>query len=1017
MTATQRELTSALRESLEVVTAAVEEILHSLDSDSDLATSPTEADVFRRSFGAVDGLAAQISQASLVVAARESHEAWERRYGDVWWPERLARLQDELRADPDVGTTSWLDSWVDALTVGAWEESARLLAEPFALAGWGVWLPDRCAAVEGAVSAALVDPERSAERLTDLVALMAPVKGVGPDPSSYSTSAPTVRDRLTDIPATKRIRLLLLVCRVLARAANPWVPDLLAEAREQLNLVPPSDEAALTRSILATESFIDRHGLTSHRRAPRWTKAMRSAAASDLGSLLEYILRSRADRLSANDPGGGADELDDEAVRDLMADAQTMVDALPDVAGASAWLAALVEVPPDELVLALVTRLARERRFAGAERLLDTVSVTSAPLRMREAELRVEIARGVNAPAEELAEALSDAADCALWGGEASLAVEHNTESLRLRPRHAETVRSLADAMQVASWGQETGVRAEMLARVLELCAEAVELEPVTSGTSWILLVERHAHAMLAGFSSGDRGHHVWGAVAGSAKAVCLAPSQDRRWFQLADDLVTAGAFFSADLVAQHLRNLTHDAPEAMGLAAVTALNLSRADEALELVDGAGGESDDEKAWGEALRGYSCRLLHRPDEAREHIAAADKLSPQLRYRQWIAEILTEGADDDAAEHWRLLWRDSDLETIEGLVVAAWAATYQRMTISCREIAARLAPLGELVACPRTSYLVRGIAAVWDSSGRDGWGDIEAAYDWTFPPLMMKQDEPFLVAMMSRAPVDDPSSLVAQLEALIETKSAEYAKTLDDRPSTPPVDVELEWLARRFEGSVVDEALPALRAAVELARASDPVIEALEDLGDLDTDFEDPAAVVDQSGDPHGVDDEGVSGDQVAADGSSAPVMVALPPSWFAELEGREETHILFRRALPDARSAERRTGIVPALDRPIRVRVEPDCEPDKVWVGASDGPTESVASVLDGHWYCPVEWLPGLSSARSTASTATALPWLLEVPAPDGVIGRLSSWSAAETVARVVLRAVRDEARPEAPRP
>jgi len=404
----------------------------------------------------------------------------------------------------------------------------------------------------------------------------------------------------------------------------------------------------------------------------------------------------------------------------------------------------------------------------------------------------------------------------------------------------------------------------------------------------------------------------------------------------------------------------------------------------------------------DALRGYAYRIMGDNERAERLLVAAQDRSPQLQYRQWIAEIRTENGSPDAREDWRSLWRESDLDTIEGLDAAAWAATYQRLTTSSRELADRLAPLERLSVGDTTSLFVRGIAKVWDTTGREGWDDIGVAYDATIVPDTLERMTRFIRAIMLRAPVKDPASLARRLDELVAEKIVAVTQMFDGQPGRSALDVELDWLARRLDDDVARPAIAALRDAMDIAMRDDVADSSRGLRRDIETDPGQGTVLV-SSGGPAMAEDP-----LHLLDEQDTTIQVALPPSWFAGLEGREETHHFFRRALPDARAAERRVGANEVVERAVRVRAEPDCEPDRVWIGppASAVP---IATVVDGQWYCPQSWLAGLTPDRRSAARPSAIPGLLTVPSPDDVIGRLGSWDSSETVARVVLRAAQDD--------
>jgi tetratricopeptide (TPR) repeat protein len=1000
MTGSREALKTELQGSADAVLGVVQQILDALKDSPGASLDGSKVDILRQSFSAVERLSEQLSVAAGVLVALQSHAGWEKRFGHAFWAQRSAELTQKLEVDPDAGTTQWLEAFVDALTAGASEEASRLLAEGFKLADWAPWLPDRCAAVQDAVSVASVDGARSAVRLTDLIDLLSPTTDTSVTLLAATVAEPSTRDRLANITPGARIRILLLAVRILALADDPRATLLISIAKGLLPFAAPADEATHLRSITAAESFVERHGLPSGRRPVAWTEAMRGAAPSDLASLHEYIARSRSPLPDASDPPDHRAKSDAAAAStpNLMTEVTEFVNSLPDVAGIAARLGVLIETPSEELTVALAARLCREEQFATAELLLESFTYYSESRQLQVSQLKLDIVRSRASTPEELAAANTNVGDFALWGREFDLAQERYKESLALRPDHPDTLRSLADVLQASTPQYEPKVAQDNLRRAIELCAQAAELDPIVGDTSWALLVERAAHVTLSAFVSEDRGAHLWRAIALTAKAVSLQPDQTDRWSTLAVDLLNAGVYECADLAASQYRRLSSDDDDSRELVALTALNVGRFNVGLTLLpddpDKAAAADRDpgDTAWTHALLAHALWQAGNAPRAVEHFVRAQELSPQLQYRQWLAELRTERDDPEANRDWRSLWRDSDIDTLDGLDAAAWAATYQGLTTSSRELANRLEPLERLVAGARTSLLVRGIARVWDrgSDADAGWDDLKAAYDWMTVPEEITQTTDLVRAMTLRTPVDDPHPLADRVSRLGEDRLAEVSQLVERQAGKPVHLTELDWFARRLDDHVVPPALAAVREAMDLAMRGEAV-DREPDEGTAETDVVQPEA---SSGD----------GDQAAQEET---IKVALPPSWFTALEGREETHEFFLRSLPDARAAARRVSAAESVDQPVRVRVEPDCEPDQVWVG-SPGLTVPVATVVDGQWYCPRTWLLGLTPDRRSAATPSSVPGLLAVPPPVDAIARLGSWSSAETVARVVLNVTVD---------
>lgn len=979
MTTPPQDPRARLREALAEVGRVVERLVDVLDEPAG-PTVPAEAELSGAGARALEALGGELARATGLVTARAGHAAWSDLFGADGWSAREVVLRQALEADLDAGTARWFDTWLAALSAGAWEEAWRVLGLPCRLADWAVWLPDRAAVVQQALETATTDPVRSAEQVGNLVEVLSDYRAGSSDHVLYGTL-----ERLGDDSVAGRINLVLLVGRLLALAGDPRAVPLVGQSRRLLGAVRSGSEASLGRAIIATESFLERHGQGADRAGQG--EAVRAGTPSDLAGIHEFIERHRA----SSDPTESSDESAGEAAEhQLVTEVQAMVDALGSVAGCAERLRTLLEAPSDELVLALATRLAREQQLGLASELSQRLWIPALvkPLRLPAAELAVTIADGRSLGADEIAEVVALAGDQALWGGDAETAARHYSRSLELRPGVPETLRSLADALQVGAARKDPQAAVRDLRRALDLCKRAALVEPVTESTSWAVTLLRQVHQQLSVLEPGHRSEHLWEALGSTAEALRAAPAHLERWSLLVDDLTVVGLCHTAHLAALHHRAHVGPTPESDRQVVMTLINTGRSQEALRLIEQLVPEPEEDPGWLDGLRGYAHSMLDHDDDAQTFFALARTASPLLMYKEWAAAHLTRHESPDAEPLWQAIWKDSRLDDMDEVGMAASAALYQRLFASARELSTRLAPAERLIAGIRTSAVSSGVVDVVLGAEREGWATLEAAFDSALVLQDLLRAGQLARAMLRRSGVADTDRHVNRLDQVVALAQARLEL---DVPGDDPVaaqEAELVWVPDHLHDPVVSRVVAlvaGLMQAVDTGTDTGTTAPALEEVGSGDAPS--PPA------EPSAEDD---------------PIVVVMPPSWFVEWEGRETEHEFFVHGLPFARAAVRRTGRNDVASRAVRVQVDAACEPDRVWVQLAGG-VRTLTGVDTTRWYCPREWATGQRSSRHDGVEESRVAGLLTVPEPDDATDRLSSWSSAETVARLVLGAAVEE--------
>lgn len=967
---------SGLRQALDEVNRVVERVLEVLD-DSHASGDLNVQGLQGAGSKVLDNLSGELTRAAAIITARTSHEAWESRFGADGWPARHRRISDRLGADQDEGTVFWLDELIAAIAVGEWDEGWRLLGAPYALADWACWVPDRAAVVVQALEYASYDAPRSARQLEDLVeALLEPPSG------EVGNLMRIAVERSVGDSAATRISLILVLSRVMALTGDDRAGPLIVQARRLLGTVRPGSEATLGRSILSTEAFVQRHSARAGTDGAADANALRSRVAADLAGIHEITQRQQVEWKAA-----GIEPHSNASMRQFLQEVQAMVDSLKDVAGCQPRLRALLEAPADELVLALATRLAREQQLATARELSNNllIPMLAEPLRLPAAELELTIARGEGREAAELAGALVVAGDQAHWSGDIERALGYYTEALELRPDDPETLRSMADALQMGAPTKDPDQARDDLRRALNLCDRAEKRDPITSENSWALLVTRSAYVQLSRLDAAQRGDHLWAATACSVRALDLTPDNHEHWEKLADGLTQIGLHHTAHVAATTYRTRVGDTRSSLMRLVITSLNTGRVQQALDLILQLTPEPDEDAGWIDGLKGYAYSRLDRPAEAKESFDLALAASPWLFYRQWAAEHYTRRDETAAADLWRALWKDANLDDPSELEMAMWAAAYKGLWVSVVELADRLDATERHMFGVKSSALASGLANIVATHGQDGWDRIEHGLAATNVSIDLEISAQLARAMLARATGPRPDLILDRFDNLVAEHRDALSGALGPDDMSIWMERELVRVMERLDDSRFSQVANNIGRVVAAAINVETPNVTIEGAEDSAPSVE-PALGVEES---------------TASDQDR--IAVVMPPSWFEQWEGRETEHEFFVRALPFARAAIRRTRPSNVLDRAVRVRTDPDCEPDRFFVETSDG-VRTLTGINDGRWYCPDEWVPGLREERRGSARATPVRHdLMSVDPPTDASGRLSSWSSDETVARLVL--------------
>ena len=380
-------------------------------------------------------------------------------------------------------------------------------------------------------------------------------------------------------------------------------------------------------------------------------------------------------------------------------------------------------------------------------------------------------------------------------------------------------------------------------------------------------------------------------------------------------------------------------------------------------------------------------------EAAEQLREAVDLEPsEVLYRRWRAELLTSAGDPEAADEWRHIWRDADLDTLEGLTAATWAATYQGLLKSARELSERLDRTEVMIAGERTGALVRGLTLLADGN-QGGWDDIRETLDWETVVGSVREVGDNLKDLMRRGDLARRADDLQRVHALVDERVAQLAArfpTDGDDATGASAEAELTWFCERGAGGelqdVVNAAVQAVRVAFQRVAGTPPASSKGEHL---------PTT----GGSP----DAKAASDAQSSDRLEPPVVrIGMPPHWFGGFEGRESEHGMFTGALPDARAWARR-ALPRVVQWPaVQVWLDDDSGPDDVFAQISGG-DHSAFLVHRSAWYCPPTWLVALPPERRERAAPDDSTGLHRVPEPATPLERLMSWTADDVAARLPL--------------
>jgi tetratricopeptide (TPR) repeat protein len=593
----------------------------------------------------------------------------------------------------------------------------------------------------------------------------------------------------------------------------------------------------------------------------------------------------------------------------------------------------------------------------------------------------------------EVAAALAEVGQQALWAREFALAVARYTEALEVKPDEgADSMRSLADALLSDAWTQPME-KADSVLKALQLCQDAASLSPVDASTAWSLEVEHKAHGLLAGLERPDRVEHLWLAASASARSVAFDPASADRWTWLGYRLTSLGAYHRADLAARRAVALGDDSIDTRDLRAVTALNLWQPETAATFLAARESASDDDKAWVAALNAMTYRARRDAAQAATKMKDAVDLEPsEVLYRRWRAELLSIAGDPQATTEWRQIWRDADLETLDGLYAATLAATHQGLLASAKELAERLNSTQVMTAGDRTGLLVRGLTRLADRD-EQGWADIRETLDWEIVAESVQEVGQSVGAMLRSSGLAQVAEAPRRVAALVDDRVAQIRATLPngDGEGRASADAELVWFRAHAAGQQLEDVVKDAAEAVRVAF-------------DLPVPAPQGSPEADGSGATDGSADVVGSGDQESTDVPEAPVLyLGVPRKWFEGYEGRELTHDIFTRALPDARAWARR--VRPLVNQWPSVQVWPDDSgSDSVVTQTTDG-AQTAFLVHRPAWYCPPNWLAALPAERREKATPNPSTGFYVLPGPTTPIEQLTCWTAEDVAARLTLLA------------
>lgn len=979
-----------LRAALAQVGDVIGQISELLDAKQGSAP-PRDVDLSSEASRAMDQLETQVAAAWALIENRAAHIAWDSAYSEDGWPERARRLADAAMRDRDGGTAAWFEAWIAAMGDGAQEEAKRILGLELPLADWGLWLPDRAAAIQEAIELAPLDPIGAATLVGNLADVL-----VNYEAASAAHAAYDLLDRLAKDPSYGRAILLIVIARLLALGGDTRAAKLLDRAGMLVGGVHGELEASLSRAIATTESFLFRHGIIPESEAR--VDAIRAGAVEDLFAIHEFIeLRSATAPASSSSASPGV--IGPPALPEV----QQLVYGLRSVAGSVERLDMLLEPASPMLELALATRLTEEEQFAQAERLLARLWKGELPqeLRLPAAVLAVTIAEAGSHPSDELAGTLAAAGDQALWSSRPDEARGFYERSLQLRPDHPDTLRSLAEAIRLGTWGKE---RMEVIADLnlaLHFSHSAAEIAPIGEDELWAHSLARSLYQALYRIEPGPHEDYPWRALGATLTAIAQGDTSVARFRELIVDLIAVGLMHTSAAFAELVSEAFGSSPDELRHRIYGLLNTGRPLDALPLIEGLEPQDSEDPGWIDGLRGFAYAALgdRRADEAFERAWSVGNL---LLYRAWSAEHLTRLADDSAAEQWSIVWKESDLGDADSAASAAWAAIYRGALDSASRILGSLAKAERLVMSAQSVDLAQAFVRIVQSAGDEGWEQLDGRLARVMDSTNLELTRLFLRELFRRSTVARPETLVSRLDELTDTHRAALPQPSLAEDRFAMARVELARAVEVIDDEAVVLMIAQLRAAIGwIADAPSHTDAAAE------KSSSEPDASSSQVSAPPGVGsvvDDPV-GARLGSDGPPTEVVVEMPPSWFVQWRGNELAHDFFVRGVPLARAALVREGAAQLASRRVRVLTNEAREPDTIAVFLPSGIKVVGGFAVWNQWYCPEEWLPALRDAR--LHEPAPWPGIHAVSAPIDATDAITSWSAPETVARMIFRTVR----------